>query len=76
MWLLNAECWNLVTLKGAWSDYFRFFKFFFPSLLRFWYQKKDPIFLITPGEFYSWKMYRLKDMNETMSSYGNHKFTQ
>ncbi len=30
------------------------------------------IFLITPGEFYSWKMYCMEDMNENVTSYGNH----
>ncbi len=35
-------------------------------------QKKAHIFLITPGEFYSWKMYRLEDMYENVTSYGNH----
>ncbi len=45
---------------------------FSPNLPRFWYQKKACIFLITPGEFYSWKMYRLEDINENVISYGNH----
>ena len=38
---------------------------FFPNFVRFWYQKKAYIFLITPGEYYSWKMYRFEDINET-----------
>ena len=29
-------------------------------------------FLISPGEFQSWKMYRLEDINENVTSYGNH----
>ena len=29
-------------------------------------------FLITPGEFYSWKMYHLEEINESVTSYGNH----
>ncbi len=36
------------------------------------YQKKACIFLITPGEFYSWKVYRLENINENVTSYGNH----
>ncbi len=55
-------------IKGARSDCFRFFSHFW----RFWYQKKAHIFLISPGEFYSWKMYRLEDINENVTSYGNH----
>ncbi len=57
-----------MTLKGARSDCFRFFSNFW----RFWYQKKVHIFLITVGEFYSRKMYRLEDINENLTSYGNH----
>ncbi len=45
---------------------------FFSNFRRFWYQKKAHIFLITPVKFYSWKMYRLKDINENVTSYGNH----
>ncbi len=45
---------------------------FFSNFQRFWYQKKAHIFLITPGESYSWKMYRLEDINENVTSYGNH----
>ena len=26
-----------------------------------------------PGEFYSWKIYRSEDINENLTSYGNHK---
>ncbi len=55
-------------LKGAQSDCLRFFS----NLRRFWYQKKAHIFLITPGEFYSWKMYCVEDINENVTSYGNH----
>ena len=44
---------------------------FFSNLQRFWYQKKAHIFLITPCEFYSWKMYHLEDINENVTSYGN-----
>ncbi len=29
------------------------------------------IFLINPGEYYSWKVYRLEDINENVTSYGN-----
>ena len=34
--------------------------------------KESLYFLITPGEFYSWKIYRLEDNNENVTSYGNH----
>ena len=27
---------------------------------------------MTHGKFYSWKVFRLEDINENMSSYGNH----
>ena len=33
---------------------------------------KAHIFFITPGEFYSRKMYRLEDANENVTTYGNH----
>ncbi len=56
------------SIKGARSDHFKFFS----NFRRFWYQKKACIFLITPGEFYGWKMYRLEDINENVTSYGNH----
>ncbi len=61
-------------VKGAWSDCFRFFS----NYQRFWYQKKAHIFLITPDEFYSGKMYHLDDINENVTSNGNHnnKLTQ
>ncbi len=45
---------------------------FFSSFVRFWYQKKAHIILITPVEFCGWKMYRLEDINENVTSYGNH----
>ncbi len=45
---------------------------FFSNFQRFWYQKKAHIFLITPGEFYSCKMYCLEVINENVTSYGNH----
>ena len=44
----------------------------FSNFRKFWYQKKAHMFLITPGEFYSWKMYRLEGINENVTSYGNH----
>ncbi len=34
-------------------------------------RRKIVFFVITRGEFYSWKMYRLED-NENVTSYGNH----
>ncbi len=70
----NMPEWSARTLhhislfKGAQSDCFRFFS----NFRRFWYQKKAHIFLITPGEFHSFKMYRLKNINENVTSYGNH----
>ncbi len=42
------------------------------NFMRFWNQKKAHIFLIAPVEFYDWKMYHLEDINENMTSYGNH----
>ncbi len=33
---------------------------------------KDHIFLKILGEFYSWKMYRLEDINENVTSYDTH----
>ena len=30
------------------------------------------IFLITSGEFYSWKMFHLEDIDENVTSCGNH----
>ncbi len=45
---------------------------FFSNLRSFWYQMKAHIFLIIPGKFYSWKIYRLEDINENVTSYGNH----
>ena len=57
-------------LQGGRSNCFRIFS----NYLRFWYQKKTHFFLITCGEFYSWKMYHLEDIiNENVTSYGNHK---
>ncbi len=55
-------------IKGARSDHFRFFSNFWG----FWYQKKACIFLITSGELYGWKMCCLEDINENVTSYGNH----
>ena len=45
---------------------------FCSNFLRFWYQKKAHIFLIAPVEFYGWKIYGLEDINENVTSYGNH----
>ena len=44
----------------------------FSNFWRFWYHKKVHFFLITHGKFHSWKVFRLEDTNENMSSYGNH----
>ncbi len=64
----NITTKKLISLKGSRSNCFRFFSNFW----RFCYQKKAHIFLITLGEFYSWKMYHLEDTNENVTSYGNH----
>ena len=45
----------------------RFLKLF-PQLL----EKKAHISPITHGKFYSWKAFRLEDVNEDLSGYGNH----
>ena len=45
---------------------------FFPNFLRFWYHMKAHIFLTTHGKFHHWKVFHLKDINENVSSYGNH----
>ncbi len=34
--------------------------------------RKLLFFSLPPGEFYGWKMYRLDDINENVTSYGNH----
>ncbi len=67
-WQHLAHISETRNIKGARSDCFRFFS----NFRRFWYQKKAHIFLITSGEFYSWKMYRLEDINENVTSYGYH----
>ena len=36
------------------------------------YHKKAHIFLITHGKFYSGKVFRLEDITENASGYGNH----
>ena len=46
-----------------------------PSPGRFWYHKihkEACIFLITHVKFYSWKLFRLEDINESVAGYGNH----
>ena len=67
IWPVTLQCWHVTWLskyllqirriseqviKGARSDHFKFFS----NFQRFWYQKKACIFLITPCEFYGWKM--------------------
>ena len=49
-----------------------FFFIFFKNLGRFWYHKKAHIFLKTHVKFYSWKVFRLEDINENVPGYGNH----
>ena len=39
---------------------------------RFCYHEKAHIFLITHGEFNSWKVFCLNDINENVPGYGNH----
>ena len=38
---------------------------------KFWYQKKDPIFLITPVKFYGQKMLILKVKGENVAKFHN-----
>ncbi len=64
--ITSSVYFDFQPFKGARSDWFRFFS----NFRRFWYQKKAHIFLITPGEFHSWKMYHLEDINENVTSYG------
>jgi hypothetical protein len=45
---------------------------FSPSKLRFWYQKKAPIFLITPVNFKAREMFRLDVMNKNVRKCGYH----
>ena len=47
------------------------FSMFFSKFWRFWY-KKAHNFLMTYGKFYSWKAFRLEDINENVPGYGNH----
>ena len=54
--------------KAAQSYLFNFFSNFW----RICYHKKAHIFLITYGKFNSWKVFRLEDINENVSGYGNH----
>ena len=37
--------------------------------------RKLIFFLISHNELYNWKMYRFEDINENVTSYGNHKFS-
>ncbi len=55
--------------KGARSDRFIFFQTFWKFGIR---RKLILFFLITPGEFSADLMYRLEDINEIVTSYGNH----
>ena len=43
-----------------------------PIFWRFCYHKKVHIFLINPGKFNNWKVFRLEDINENVSGHGNH----
>ena len=45
---------------------------FFSNFWRFCYCKKAHIFLITYVKFYSWKVFRLEDLNKNVSGNGNH----
>ena len=54
-------------IKGTRSNCFRLFS----NFLRFLYQKKAHIFLITP-EFYSWEIYHFDKYYENVTSYDNH----
>ena len=59
---MDVTTW--VVINGFWvyiaSD-------LFPKL---WYQKKTQIVLI--GDFYRGKIHHFEDINENMTSYGNH----
>ncbi len=52
------------------------FSDFAQTLWDFGMWKNKYIFLITPGEFYSWEMYGFEDINENVASYGNHNLAQ
>ena len=54
--------------KGAQSDLFNFL----PNFWRFWYHMKVYIFLIIHVKFHGWKVFRLEEINENVSGYGNH----
>ena len=45
---------------------------FFQTFWVFGIGRKLIFFPITPVAFYSWKMYRLEDVNENVTSYVNH----
>ena len=59
---------NFPGFKGAQSNRFNFLSNFW----RICYHKKTPIFLITHGKFYNWNVFRLEDISENLSGYGNH----
>ena len=46
--------------------------FFFFKLSEILVSEESSYYFITPGEFYNWKMYCLENINENMTSYGNH----
>ena len=48
------------------------FLIFKKIFLRFLYQKKAHIFLITHEKFYSWNMFRLEDTDKNVTSYDYH----
>ena len=48
------------------------FQLFFSNFWRFYYHKKAHIFLITHENFYIKEVFRLEDINENVSGYGNH----
>ena len=71
-WIIYMElCDGWMHIKGAQSC---LFNFFFPKFWRFCYHEKAHIFLITHDKVYSWKVFRLEDINENVSSYGIHNW--
>ena len=45
---------------------------FFPKISEILVSEESSYFVTTPGEFYSWKMFHSEDINDNMTSNGNH----
>ena len=67
LWLLTQKFSE--TLKKALSNFSDIFVKLFKD---FGITKKPNIFLIIHGEFHSWKVFHLEDINENVPGYGNH----